>query len=463
MVQTLLIALILSFPGSPSARSLSLGGIPLSGYGEPATGWINPALLALEGQSYFQLGHLNLPIGFPAVALNINKILPLLNDSSFLAYYKLSYYIVPLLNSKSNVFSPEVLYEYFYSGKTLTDEDKSRFLALLDDGYASLNTRIDLFNLNLASGGFNISLSHITAAKLHIPAPLFELLFYGNELNRTYSFDTTNTYFESLNAVVLSVAYSHKFVVKNVPVAVGGGLRFTRIPPFKTLMGQGEDDSPEPGYIRLKSLDLSFYADTEKIVFNGGRVEFLNGAGQVGTGIDLGVAVMPYPGVELGLALVNIGSNIAFTDRDSIMVMELSSDTINGLSDSVEIDVDTVYQIPANGEHANLPQYVHLTASYKAEQLLFTPSIGIALSFSLKESAISSKGTRFSIATELHPTNWLPIRMSLITGDPDGLLIGYGFGIRIKRLHWDLGFQNIGGLGVNSRGGQFITDFWLSI
>ncbi len=466
MITGLLTVFLAGYFAAPSARALALGGVPLSGYQDPATSWLNPAFLSVKQESHVQLGHVETPIGVPAVISRYKVIDSLSRQDDFRSRYNLGYYVIPIINSQSNVFSPNVLYDFFFSDRTLSDADKEAFLSKFKDGYATLRTDLGLFDLNVSSGGFNISLSHTTYLKFRLPRPIFELVLYGNELDRRYSLNSNNTYFEELSSVNLSVAYSHEFDVKGIPVSLGAGLRFTRVIPFSELVQATGDEAPpfEFGYLRLNSIDFSVLTDTEKIVIEGGRTELLFGAGKVATGVDIGLVASPYPDLNIGFALVNIGARLNFTSNDSMMVMIFGADTIEGIfGDSVEIKPDTVFTVSAEGQSASMPHIARLTATYQFSDIPTTPSVGAELRFVLNESVALNKGTILSLATEVHPTTWLPLRFSLSFGDPDGVLIGYGFGLRLKGMHFDFGFQNVGGLGAGSRGGRMISNFWFSI
>ncbi len=448
---------------APSARSLALGGVPLTGNQDPATVWSNPAYLALKGESHIQLGHLDMPIGAVGAALQYNTIDSLLSEASsnkdIISQYNLGYYIIPAINSQSNVFSPRVIYDYFFSNRTLTEADKQKFLSLMTDGYARINTDLELLTFSIASGGFGISLKQSQYMRVRIPRDLFKLILFGNELNTEYSFTEENTFIEELSSIVLTVNYGHRLDIRGIPLYLGVGLRFTRAIPFS----QFKEDIPNLGYFRLNSLNFSIVTDTEKIVINGGREEILYGTGTMATGINLGMAAQPLPGLTIGMSLVNIGANLKFSDADSVKVIIFGSDTISSLDDSVSIEPDTQYTFPATGYKAQLPQMLQFSAAYQFRNIWSKPSLGAALKVALNESVAMHKGTVVSLATELHPTSWLPLRFSLAFGDRDGTQIGYGFGLRIKGIHFDFGFQNIGSTGTSSKGGRFMTDFWFSI
>ncbi len=459
------LALVITFYFSaPSARSLALGGVPLIGNQDPATVWSNPAYLALKGESHIQLGHLDMPIGVIGAAMQYKTVDSLISvvsshPNDLLSQYNLSYYLIPAINSQSNVFSPKVLYDYFYSNRTLTEADKQEFLSLMKEGYATVNTDLELLTFSIASGGFGISLKQSQYMRLRIPRDLFKLILFGNELNTEYSFTEENTFVEELSSIVLTVNYGHRLDIRGIPLYLGVGLRFTRAIPFS----QFKEDVPNLGYLRLNSLNFSVVTDTEKIVINGGREEVLFGAGNMATGINLGLAAQPLPGLSIGMSLVNIGASLKFTDADSVKVIIFGSDTISSLNDSVSIEPETTFTLPASGYKAQLPQMFQLSAAYQFRDIWSKPSFGAALKVALNESVAMHKGTVLSLATELHPTSWLPLRFSLAFGDRDGTQIGYGFGLRIKGIHLDFGFQNIGSTGTSSKGGRFMTDFWFSI
>ncbi len=456
-MNAILLAISLYFV-APSARSLALVGVPLEGYQDPSTAWSNPAYLALKKESNLQLGHIDIPLGLPAAALDYNTIDSLINENTIASLFNLGYYAINGLLSQSDVLSPQVLYDYFYSGRYLSAQDKLKFLSMMKNGYAPINTDIELFTLNVSSGGFGISLKQSQYIKLRLPRELFSLLFFGNQLDSTYNFNENNTSIEELSSITLTVSYSHEFMVHDIPFYIGAGLRFTRAVPFSQIA----EGIPDVGYIRLNSLNFAIKTDSEKIVLDGGRVELLHGSGQVATGIDLGIAVRPIKGLAVGISLINMGAKIGFTDRDSLIWLDLKSDTIYSLTDSISLGPDTVITAPAQGYTAPLPHLMKISAVYQLSDMWGTPSIGTQLTVSFNETVASEKGTVLTFAGELHPTSWLPLRFSFGFGR-GGPYIGYGFGLRLKGLHWDFGFQNIGATGMRSRGGRMMSDFWISL
>jgi hypothetical protein len=321
------------------------------------------------------------------------------------------------------------------------DQDKQEILGAIPGSHMNLYFNGNFSGLNVSLNRFALNVSVIGAARANITKDFMTLALYGNELNKTYSFD------DALEGSAWGAVTADFSIGKQLQwhyfdeFAVGATFRY--------LYGLG--------YAGVeKSEGTATVTENEPTGY--GNFEIGYGDHGDGVGLDIAASALWKEKWEFGLTLGNLIGQITW-DLDSIQVyrfditnreIDLDSLVKEGYWEHLLNGVDTTYS--GGTAKTRLPFYLQFNAGYRVNEQLIV--IGeYQQGFSDKPGI--SKNPRFSLGGEYRLVPWLPLRTGLAVGGPFLFEWGAGLGLDFKHYTFDLAVMGLKGLFGNSHGVGF--------
>jgi hypothetical protein len=323
------------------------------------------------------------------------------------------------VNVANNSFSQGTLKKY--SGQHLYPQDINDILDCIPDDGLDLDVYALARGLSFSSGRFALTFEMITDAMIRIDKELFELIFKGNEIDKSYLFENMDGNMWGVASIGFS--YAH-------PVQVDFAEAFSVGGTFKLLYGgaYGQVD------------DAMFAVQTERFGFNlDGRYKTTFSQGSMGWGTNLGVAAQIDEKWTVSAGFNNLLGSIPW-DKDvknSEGYFNGDSLTVMAISDDKDEDVlaDSNWTETGGSFSKNLPTVFRAGCAYQEGNTLLVADY----TQGFQNTAIVSKTPRLSLGTEWQGVSWLPLRMGVVLGGRTGFGTSLGFGLHPGGFVFDVG------------------------
>lgn len=319
----------------------------------------------------------------------------------------------------------------------LDSRDKEEILGQVPGNGLKGHFMANFTGLALSINRFALNVHVISATRMGIPKDFLTLALYGNELNRTYSFeDVEGTGWGAVSTDLsigkqLKLRYFDEF-------AVGATFRYV------FGLGFGGIQKAQGGV-----------TVSDNGVTGNGNFEAGYGFGGDGVGLDLAASAQWKKRWEFGITLGNIIGTITW-DLDSTKIFGFNASNgaidIDSLDDQDYLDrlfsqVDTT--IGGGTAKTRLPFYIQLNAGY---QVLEKLKVVGEFQQGTSNDPGSSTTPRLAVGGEYRHWRWLPVRTGIAVGGPFNFEWGMGFGLDAKRYTFDVGVMGIKGLFGGSHG-----------
>ncbi|NQT23800.1 hypothetical protein HQ585_00435 [candidate division KSB1 bacterium] len=324
------------------------------------------------------------------------------------------------VNMTNNSFSQGTLNKY--SGQHLYPQDIADILDRIPDSGLDLDIYALVRGLSFSTGRFALTFDVITDAMVQIDKEIFELIFTGNEIDKTYMFEDMDGKAWGVGSIGLS--YGH-------PIEVEWAQAFAVGATLKLLYGgaYGQVD------------DAKVALHTERFGFNlDGNYKTTFSQGSMGWGTNLGAAAQIDEKWTVSAGFQNLLGSIPFnkemqTDEgyfngDSLTIMAISDD-----DEEEDVLVDSVWTVKGGSFSKNLPIVFRAGCAYREGNTLLVADY----SQGFQNTAIVSKTPRLSFGTEWQGVSWLPLRMGVVLGGRTGFGTSLGFGIHPGGFVMDIG------------------------
>ncbi len=292
-----------------------------------------------------------------------------------------------------------------YNGSFLTEKDKNDIIEGISGNTVDFDAESEFKFLGFSYGPYAVLISAIAASNIDISKDVLDLLLFGNELNRVYSF--SDTIFGAWTAVSVSVSAAKSF---NVPqfgrLSVGATAKYLR--------GLGWVDTPRSsGSIVTNEGDVDLEGD----------IITRRSSGGTGFAFDLGLSSSLAGGWTAGISLVNLVGRINW-DKDN---EEKRSEYIGVLTvgeESEQAESDTVVSI--GSFRSRYPPFLRLGVARN-----FRKDLLVAADYhqGFGDVAGSLETLRASLGLEYMPIDWLKLRTGFAVGGFGGTSISAGMGI----------------------------------
>ncbi|MFA5498584.1 MAG: hypothetical protein WC327_03470 [Candidatus Cloacimonadia bacterium] len=307
------------------------------------------------------------------------------------------------------------------NGTFLTEADKDR---ILDDLAKSFRLEGNVTH-NLLGFAYNrIAIS----SKLHINAQgklssrYFELIMKGNEFDRQYSFDESDTRLSGFAYLDLTFGVSpYSFEYKGVPIHTGLALSYLRgLASLTTEKYKGE-----------------FFVSNDGAMFDQEAV-INTSLGGSGFKAMLGAMSQITPELAVGLSLDNIPGYIKwdneverrsyFASADSVYIADL---------DELILHTDEVAE-PLESFTQRFPLISRLSAIYQKDKL----SLSLDWSHAYKQGMIGDNNSFLALGAEYYLTRFIPFRCGVNIRTRDkGYSFSYGSGIEAGPFLFNYGIK----------------------
>ncbi len=386
-----LLLIVLPFQGAFSsvgfqARSLGMAGAYTAiARGEESV-YFNPANLGLSGGPIFSLSFLSLGLGLG-------------NNSFTLSDYNR------------------------YNGSYLSDKKKRIILGKIPSSGLSLDSGTEFGLLNLSFRNYSFFIVGSGASDITLPRDPFELILYGNELNRSYEIGDVDG--EALAQVTTGISAAKRFHLKGFnEFSLGTSLKYLRGIYYAEVTRSG-------GSILT----------TESSIEGEGEIVYRHAQGGNGFSLDLGAAGSLGQGWVVGLALFNPLGTLKWSRKTEEGFFTFKAESLTASStekDTLIASEDSSYEI--GSFKSRLPSYLRLGVSRRFHKLLF----GLDYKQGFRNTARLSTTPRISAGVDYDLLKWLPLRGGLAIGGREGFNTAFGFGLYIGPFQMDFSTSSRG-------------------
>ncbi len=387
---------------------------------------------------------------------------------------------LPNLNWKlgTDFFSVDE-FNYFFAGvegpdgnlqaRELNENDKQRFRNLFNSGSnitSSFST--SLFSISLdagkSAGAFAFSINDRTSIQAALPADFIDFAMFGNELGRSYNFESTRL--KSWYLREYSLSYSRQVteifpeLFKSFSVGVTAklvkGFWYTSIENLNSSITTQDDYSinviSDLKFLSAFSPDFGVTYDFEGDVEKESSIGLFPTPVGSGFGFDLGFSGKLNDSWTVGLAFTDIGSinwnseTVEYYSKDNYSLNDITNqNNLDSLSNAIKgegrkIDgfstslatafrIGVAYEI--NGIKSNFPGDLLLIAEYNQ---------------GFNDMPSNSTIPRFSFGAEWKFVDWLAFRNGISIGGRDNFKWGFGFGLDTGLIEFNFAttdFQSI--------------------
>jgi|GEM_PF-529293 len=388
-----------AIPAAPvTARDLSLGGTGAATVTGVNAIWSNPANLAARDRPAFSLMFLSAALG-----------------------------------ASNNSFSLDQYNRFTRPGTELTLREKSEILSSIPEDHFQIRAEAAGNILGFTMGPVGIAATPRVFGSLTLAKDYFDLLFTGNELHHTYSFDGTSG--ESIAFLETALSYGRR--TSWLPFANGRwGVSFkilTGAAYFEVLESQGHLVTYPSKASGRAGVKVQFSGETEKVEKDGeSDWEYTPTVGH-GFGFDLGIAGDLSRKWKTAVVLRDIGSTISW-DRGTEKSYSYSVDSLTvANADEEDLIVDEESDTPVDGFDVPLPTMLHVEFTRETRRCLFTT----AYDQGFRSFAGVSTSPKLTLGTEVRWPAWIPLRTSVSFGGGMGTCLAGGFGLHLGALRFD--------------------------
>ncbi len=348
--------------------------------------YFNPANLALAGGPIFSISFLSLGVGLG-------------NNSFTLSDYNR------------------------YNGSYLSERHKRTILGKIPSSGFSVDLRAELGLLSLSYRNYGFFIGSFAGSHLTLPRDPFELILYGNELNRWYEI-------ADVDGEVVAQAITGFSAAKRLDLkwfdefSIGANLKYLRGIYYAEVTRSG-------GGITT----------TESAIEGEGEVVYRHAQGGQGFSLDLGLAGSFGQGWVVGLALFNPFGSLKWSKetKEGFFTFKAESLTASSTkSDTLVTSEDSSYDI--GPFRSPLPSYLRVGISRRFHSLL----LDLDYEQGFRNLGWLCTTPRFSLGAEYKPLKWLPIRGGIALGGREGFSTALGVGLSIGSFRMDLSTSSRG-------------------
>lgn len=310
-----------------------------------------------------------------------------------------------------------------YTGSELSEEDKTDIIGKIPTSGLTVDGEVVATALALAYKNYALVFSGLGAAHGQFSKDYFELLLYGNELDRTYSIEDTEG--EAYLASAVSLCSSH-------------------------IIRKGSADTLSLGFT-LKWLRGFLYGGSSQveggITFHRYNFEAAGTAagrkseGGSGFAFDFGGCYKMGRSWRLAASFLNIGG-IKWTKEVEEKIFTFQADSLMLYDDRDTLDdVGTDTTIYGGSLKSKLPAKMLLATTWKGSERL---TLGLAWEQGFRNGPAVSKAPYLALGGEYYLIKWLPLRAGLGLGGYLGAFGSLGFGLDFSGFSLDFAFANRG-------------------
>jgi len=337
------------------------------------------------------------------------------------------------IGASNNSFSFEQYNRFTAPGTELSLTEKSEILSSIPEGEFQIRAEAAANILGLTMGSFGFAVTPRVFGSLTLAKDYFDLLFSGNELNHTYSFDGTSG--QSIAFVETAMSFGRGagwLPLDNGRWGMSAKL-LTGAAYFEVLESEGHLVTYPTKASGRAHVKVHFSGETEKVDKDGeSDWEYTPTVGQ-GFGFDFGVAGDLSPRWKTAVVVRDIGSSISW-DRatEKSYSYEVDSLTVAN-ADEDDLIIDDESDVAVDGFNVPLPTTLHIELTRETRRFL----VSTAYDQGFREFAGVSTTPKLTLATELRMPMWIPLRGSVSVGGGMGTCLAGGVGVHLGGLRVD--------------------------
>lgn len=318
-----------------------------------------------------------------------------------------------------------------YNGATLTAADKAAILAKIPAEGWRLDAYAEASALAMCFGRFGLRFSGFGQARGNIDREMLELLFYGNETDRTYISDFNSA--EGMAGAQLSLSYAAGLGHWGT-APIYGGLTVRLIHGLYYAQLEDAQGSLVAGYTGVNG---SGYA-TATVAEGGG-----------GLALDWGLSLRCSPRYTASLVLENAPGFIRWSRNTELREYSIYFEdiTADNFEDSLWVEEQSTTPIAAFNR--SLPARLRLGLGRTGKKL----NTSIVASIGLSDRLAVSTTPELGLGGEYYLFSFLPLRAGLSVGGLNSFTAGLGGGFQMGMIQLELAARTAGGLWpTNGRG-----------
>ena len=310
-----------------------------------------------------------------------------------------------------------------YTGSELSEADKTDIIGKIPASGLTVDGEVAATALAVAWKNYAVVFSGLGALHGKFSKDYFELLLYGNELDRTYSIEDT----EGEAYLTSAVSLCGSRIVTTTPsdtLSLGLTLKWLRGFLF------GGSSQVEGGVTFHR---YSFEA--------AGTAAALKSEGGSGFAFDLGAIYKLRENWTFSASFLDIG-DIKWTKEVEEKIFTFRADSLMLYDDRDTLDdVGTDTTIYGGSFKSKLPSKMILASTWKGGERL---TLGLSWEQGFRNGPAVSKTPYLALGGEYYPTRWLPLRAGLGLGGYLGVFGSLGFGLNFSGFSLDFALANRG-------------------
>lgn len=402
--------------------------------GSDALGW-NPANLGYSDNPGFSMSYGLFPlVPLPTIHLG--------NSSVSIAWYN----------------------DYFRQGGVLTKSMKDEILSYFPTKGWSFDPQITTRLLGMSFGHTAIALDAQVMSSVVIPKSVPHLLFYGMGFDDPLSLDNLHVGLQT--TLTASVAHAFRLPLPFFEESyLGVGAKYIAGLGYAATESVTGGITPYPDRMVAEGNAMARYALSGFIpevdsLFSDQPATPRSALAGSGYAFDIGLSGRLNNKLSMGVAINNLLGAINWKGTNS-ETYEYSFNLSGNPSDFFDADMDSVMNdaVKTDTSYAAqdfttpYPAYFIAGVQYNMfSRLRFYVNLRQKMATGLNPAASSS---RISVATELRPAKWFPIRFGMTTGDINLINWGGGFGFEFSHYSLIFGFSQTGGFLNHATGFSF--------
>ncbi len=310
-----------------------------------------------------------------------------------------------------------------YNGSYLSDGNKRTILRKIPSAGLSLDSGTEIGLLGLSYKNYAFFIQGSGATYITLPRDPFELILYGNELNRSYEIGDVDG--EALAQATAGFSAAKRINLKGFnEFSVGASLKYLRGLYYAEVTRSG-------GSILT----------TESSIEGEGEIVYRHAQGGQGFGLDFGAAGSFGRGWTVGLTLFNPWGSIKWSreTEEGFFTFKAESLTVSSTNkDTLVTSDDSSYEIGSFRLH--LPSYLKMGVSRRFRKFL----LGFDYEQGFRNTAGVSTTPRLAAGVEYNLLKWLPLRGGLAIGGREGFNSALGLGLHLGSFQLDVSTSSRG-------------------
>lgn len=398
----------------------------------------NPANLAK------QKANIEVSTIFPIPSINLSS------KNSFLSFNEFQYYFGGVPNKNGELV-----------GRYLDQTEKEELLSRFSGGVTvQANSAINLFSISVSAGkeagSFGFSINDLVGQKTTLPSSLIDLLLFGNETERIYSFNDLTFSTSYLREYAISYARDFSSLTKSILSSFSAGIT------LKLIHGYA--------YSEIESINSSLETLTDQSILIKNNLKanmafspafgiewdwdktkkiedlslFPKPAG-TGFGVNLGFAADIDNIWLLGLSITDIGSvswdttPVTYKANGSVLIANVADST---LADSIKAALEPTGGY-TNTFTSSLPTVLRLGVALRVDKFVkgkFPGEMLIALGYNqgFINSINTTRTPLFSLGLEWKLIKQIQLRSGIAFGGFDGFAWSLGLGLDFNVIEINL-------------------------